>query len=308
MTRLAVSLLATLAAVTAVTTLAAQEPSRARTPENFRIWLNGEEVTGRFMPLIQRRARLGVTVRLEAQDTDGRGAYLESVTPGGPGAKAGLQAGDLVVRLDGTSVLTPPEQQIEADRSAPGLRLIELAAKLAPDDTITVEFLRGEARRTATLITGNEPIISLEGNAFDFRFRSGDREWNLPGTRLERLPEGARIEAPRIELRRLPGEVGGPTFFGGPLFALELAPMDADLGWYFGTGEGVLVIRAPENSSLGLKSGDVVLSIDGRKPSSPSNLLRILRSYEGGEGFRLEVMRQKQRQAVNGRLGRNDGR
>lgn len=284
--------------------LVAQEPTPPRTREpNIRVWVGDQDVTGRFMPLIQRRARLGVTVRLEAQDTDARGAYLESVAPGGPAAKAGLQAGDLVTRLDGVSLLTPTEEKVDPSRSAPGLRLIELAARLSPDDTISVEYLRGDARRTATLVTGDEPILGLEGNAFSFRFPSGEREWELPGMRLERVP---LPDKSRIELRRLPGTGESIAFFGGPLFELELAPLNADLGWYFGTTDGVLVVRAPEKSPLGLRSGDVVISVDGRKPSGPSNLLRILRSYESGESFRLEVLRQKQRQTITGRLAPQD--
>ena len=82
--------------------------------------------------------------------------------------------------------------------------------------------------------------------------------------------------------------------------------MNADLGWYFGTSQGVMVVRVPENSSLGVKAGDVVLSIDGRSESGPASLLRILRSYEPGESFKLEVMRQKQRQTVTGRIEKEE--
>ena len=49
-------------------------------------------------------------------------------------------------------------------------------------------------------------------------------------------------------------EIAGPhwQFFGGsPLGRLELAPLNPDLGQYFGTDEGVLVISAPKDSALG---------------------------------------------------------
>jgi S1-C subfamily serine protease len=64
----------------------------------------------------------------------------------------------------------------------------------------------------------------------------------------------------------------------------------------------VLVINVPKESTLGLKGGDVVLGVDGRKTSTPSGLLRILRSYEPGDSFKLEVMRNKSRQTINGTL------
>jgi S1-C subfamily serine protease len=79
--------------------------------------------------------------------------------------------------------------------------------------------------------------------------------------------------------------------------------MNSDLGRYFGTAEGVLVIRAPADSRLGLKGGDVVVSVDGRPVASPGQLIRILGSYEGEEQFRMEVMRMKKKETVQGKVG-----
>jgi S1-C subfamily serine protease len=64
------------------------------------------------------------------------------------------------------------------------------------------------------------------------------------------------------------------------------------------------VISAPEDSTLGLKGGDVVLAVDGRKPAGPSHLLRILRSYEAGESFKLDILRNRKRESVTARLGK----
>ena len=47
----------------------------------------------------------------------------------------------------------------------------------------------------------------------------------------------------------------------------------------------------------------MVLAVDGRKPESPSHLLRILRSYGDAESFKLDVLRNRKRVAVEGRLG-----
>jgi S1-C subfamily serine protease len=88
----------------------------------------------------------------------------------------------------------------------------------------------------------------------------------------------------------------------GPLADLELAPLNPDLGQYFGTSEGVLVINVPSESSLGLKGGDVILSVDGRKATGPNGLLRILRSYDEGDSFKLDIMRNKTRTTVTGKL------
>jgi S1-C subfamily serine protease len=87
------------------------------------------------------------------------------------------------------------------------------------------------------------------------------------------------------------------------LAQLELAPLNVDLGRYFGATEGVLVISAPKNSALNLKGGDVVLTVDGRKPSTPSQLIRILSSYERDESMKIDVLRNHKRETILSRLG-----
>jgi hypothetical protein len=123
--------------------------------------------------------------------------------------------------------------------------------------------------------------------------------------------EGMEQRALDLALRRSEmargsrGEAGEFTFrMGGPLPEIELAPVNPQLGSYFGTTEGVLVVDVPDPAPLGLKAGDVVLGVDGRAVSSPRQLLRVLGSYDPGEPLQLEVMRQKKRITLKGTLGR----
>jgi S1-C subfamily serine protease len=221
---------------------------------------------------------------------------VESVVPNGPAAKAGIRSGDLITKLDGKSVLAggKAEQARDNRQSLPGLRLIELAARLQPNDTVSVEFLRGKDRKTVSVVTEDEPDLFVQGRqgprGFGMRFMPGPGERMLVGDFQDDM---------------------GPDHFeflaGGPLADLELAPLSADLAPYFGTSEGVLVIRAPQDGGLGLKGGDVVQAVDGRKPSSPSHLLRILRSYDRGESFKLDIMRNRKHETVTARLDSRDG-
>ena len=250
--------------------------------------------------MLDRRARLGIKVNLQARQTDSVGAYVDAVTPGGPAAQADIRSGDIITKLNGKSVLAGGAAE-EGDRygqeSLPGLRLIELAARLEPNDTVAVEYRRGKDRRTASVVTAEES---------DMAFGPGDGRFSfaVPGSRLpgagERVPVSDFVER---------FETAGPHWqflSGSPLGRLELAPLNPDLGRYFGAEEGVLVISAPKDSSLRLRGGDVVLAVDGRAPSSPSHLLRILRSYETGETFKLDIMRDRKRETVTARIGAPD--
>jgi membrane-associated protease RseP (regulator of RpoE activity) len=82
-----------------------------------------------------------------------------------------------------------------------------------------------------------------------------------------------------------------PSWHGGGWGDLELAALSPELGHYFGTEKGVLIIKAPADGSLKLHDGDVITSIDGREPQNASHALRILRSYQPGEHVNLALLR-----------------
>ena len=213
------------------------------------------------------RPRIGVTVATDSEQ-DAAGARIESVTPDGPADKAGLRGGDVITKFGETSL---------SGESA-GRRLVELAQALEPGDTVRVEYRRGNDRRNASVVAQD-----LAGN---FGFRS------MPG-RIEQM-------MPALEgMRHL-------TLLGNSR-GLELAELNEGLGQYFGTSKGVLVLKAPADSTLPLRAGDVILSIDGREPQSVSHATRIMSSYAPGESVRFEVMRQKQRSTVNWTVSEREG-
>lgn len=271
----------------------AQEPVRDVVPEPFEMRIDrGPERIMQFV--MNRRARLGLTVNLRARESDSIGAYVNAVTPNGPAAKAGIQTGDIITKVGGKSVLAGgrAESRDGGRESLPGLRLIELSARLEPNDTVPIEFRRGKDRKTVTVVAADEPDILFRGapGGRAFAFRVGP-----PGP-------GGVVTPLEDEV-----ELTGPFLYGSPLADLELAPLNPDLGRYFGATEGILVVNVPKDSGLQLKGGDVVLAVDGRKPASPSHFLRILRSYERGETFKLDILRNGKRESVTGRVGGAEG-
>src|SRR5438128_11137096 len=111
------------------------------------------------------RGRIGVVVRSDADsETDKIGARIEGVTPGGPAAKAGLKVGDIITKFNGTSLAGAKAE--DEEESGPGSKLIELARKLAPGDTVQLEYRRGSDAKKATLVAqdlGSRCAVDMHG-------------------------------------------------------------------------------------------------------------------------------------------------
>src|SRR5438128_3425743 len=225
--------------------------------------------------------RIGVIVNTAANaDSDKIGARIDGVTPGGPAAKAGLKAGDIITKFNGTSLAGVRAE--DEDESGPGMKLIELAHDLDPGDTVQVEYRRGGDSKKATLVA--EEV-------------SYSNEFRMPPTPELAFPPGPG--APHGNMMIEPGMGGFSFCFGEGWCDLNLVRLNPDLGEYFGTTEGLLVVKAPADSSLPLKSGDVILSIGGRKPTTVEHAMRILRSYDAGETVSIEIMRKQKRMTLS---------
>ncbi len=276
--------------------LSAQEQPRPRSERDIvreRVPFNGR------VEIFTRRARLGVQVSPVAVETDSIGALVQGVTPNGPAAKAGLKAGDIIIRLNGQP-LVGGDVQVGMGQSAPGLVLSLIAATIDPGDSVVVQYQRGKERRNTTLVAGDDPVWGWKSPAgAPFIEGFGDDLQVLQEVTPEMRMRAFKMAPPSGQFdMRTP--IPRIFMFGSPLADLELAPLNPELGRYFGTGEGVLVINVPADSHLGLKPGDVVFAVDGRKVRAPPQLFRVLESYEPGEEFKLDVMRMKKRETVTG--------
>jgi membrane-associated protease RseP (regulator of RpoE activity) len=233
------------------------------------------------------RAQLGVFVQTEADpDTDDIGALLQSVTEGGAAEAAGLEDGDIVISFDGER-LAGRYPAADPDESEPAAKLIDLIGDKEPGDEVTIEYQRdGQTHSTVVTLTEQDSW---------FRAYSG------PNFEVVRPSRPTLVPPPDVRLFRAPEGRGFTVYslFGDRWGDMELVSLTEELGRYFGTPEGLLVIKPPEEEEIGLQAGDVILSIDGRDPGTPSRALRIIRSYEEGETINLQVMRDQSRTTVS---------
>jgi S1-C subfamily serine protease len=184
------------------------------------------------------------------------GARVLSVSPGGPAAEAGIRTGDVIVAVNGTGVTGE-----DASR-----QVVKILRDVKPDDKLNVRVLRDGKTRDFTITARPGPHVVAAERA------------------LPQIPD-------MPPLPELPAFIS-KALVQGPLSNMELATLTPQLGKYFGTDKGVLVVRAPSDGALKLEDGDVILAIDGREPSSGSHATRILGSYQPGEKVTLRIVRQ----------------
>ncbi|MGH6950718.1 MAG: PDZ domain-containing protein [Vitreimonas sp.] len=224
-----------------------------------------------------RRAMLGVGIAA-GPEKDGvvRGVKIVAVTPGGGADKAGLKTGDLLLSANGQSLAAK-----KGERPGPERKLRDLMAELKPGDEVRVAYERDGKKASAGVIAQ----------------RPQDMEMGLGFLDLDEDDEDHRGPF-RIPLPPHPPRPPNAWQEDGP--GLQLAKLDEDLAAYFNTRDGVLVVKAPKDNRLGLKSGDVIRRIDGEAVDSP--VAALDRLHDAGEDeVSVEVLRHGKTETLRGR-------
>lgn len=218
------------------------------------------------------RPRLGVTVGGNEGEGPVEGVNILGVSPGSAADDAGLRAGDVITAVNGESMSAD-------DGAQSNRRLLDFMAGVEEGDKLSVEYLRD----------GNVGKVEVEPRVMGPQVYA----WAGDGENFE-FTMPPRHKAP--EAMRKFSFVS--PFIGRSWGDLELVELNKDLGRYFGTDAGLLVVSAPKSEALKLRAGDVIQSIDGREPTSVGHALRILASYQAGEKLELGIMRDKRSQKL----------
>jgi S1-C subfamily serine protease len=223
------------------------------------------EINDRFFRYSQNlagRRFLGVVI-----ESTELGAQVTAVTPNGPAASAGVLAGDTIVAIDGVDVT-----QQSGEPNAAEAMMTQMQS-VAPGETVNLRVMRGgDYRDIAVALPKDEP------SWFSF---------NMPSFRAPEFQRFGDWDSWSSVFTR-----------SQPWSEFEFAALTPELGEYFGTSKGLLVVHSPADDAFGFRDGDVILDIGGREPQSPEHALRILSSFAPGESLRVSIMRKQARQTL----------
>ena len=192
------------------------------------------------------------------------GVLVTAVVPNSPAEKAGLEAGDRIVAVDGRAVATEKD-------------LREALHGLDAGKRVTVEVKRdGDRKRLdATL---------------------GERQDHYG--RMMTLPEGMHATPlPEGYLGQLERERGLLAVTDRPRLGVTILPLTDELREHFGVekGRGVLVSGVVKDSAAeraGIKAGDVIVAVGGSPVGDTGDIGRALKR---GESVEVEVVRDRGR-------------
>lgn len=197
------------------------------------------------------RGYLGVQINPVTEDmaaslgiARNRGELVQGVQPGQPAEQAGLEAGDIVLKVNGRDVTS--EQTLSY-----------LVANIEPGTTIPLEVLRNGERRNLNITVGRRPSDEelRQSQMFD-----PDAE-----------PEDEEMAPSENEL--IQNQLG-----------LQLLPLNAQIARQLGTSadtRGLVVAAVDPNSDAarkGLRRGDIILTANYRAVAGVPDLENIVRS------------------------------
>jgi hypothetical protein len=256
-------------------------------------------------------------------DADDVGIKVLGVSPDGPSERAGIKQGDVIVAMGGR-VLAAVDEDGNA-RSGLKIAMQEIKA----DEPVIVSVERGDQTLDLTVVPEIREPLTWQ---FDTRFPTAPSAPGVPGkvVTIERIevPQidtealTEQIEQIRIEIdeRRVLMESGefaphadgyefelhelsemgdlalhdANVWFGLPMArGLKLAEIDPDLGEYFKTDRGVLVLKARADNDLQLVSGDVILQVGDTEVNSPAEFMRALRDFHSGDELEIDIKRKR---------------
>jgi serine protease Do len=194
-----------------------------------------------------QRGYLGVTLQGGPVDDEtaaalgiakNQGELLAGVSPGGPAAKAGLRAGDVVTKVNGQAV-------------TPDTTLSYLVSNVTPGQTARLDYLRGGRPATATVTVAARPssqqLAALTGQGDDF---GNDDDSSSTG---QVAPAGANTLGLTVQ---------------------TLTPAIARQINVDSTVQGVVIAQVDQSSDAAskLRRGDVISAINGTPIRTPAEM------------------------------------
>lgn len=211
---------------------------------------------------------------------------IESVEPGSPAYRAGLEAGDTVVAYNNDDLLRHD---------------IMLSKLLKPGAQVRVTVRRGGAVRDVDVLVAQRPLTNPWSATLPAPGAQVVVHPAAPPAPVRTQPAGATGAAPEPPAVGAPGPViWGPSATSAVAGA-EVVRLNEALGETFGVKAGVLVLnvgRGTPAERAGLRGGDVIVAANGTPVTAPQALSLAVRRATDRQ-VSLQIVRKQKRETLD---------
>jgi serine protease Do len=211
-----------------------------------------------------------------------KGVIVRSVVKGSPAEEANLKEEDVILEFGGSPVWSTM-QFSRLVKETPAGRKVDI-------------------------------VVSRDGKRINLSAKINTREERRADNRMEAVPReffGPGMQNFGFRIPDMRGENSRESSPGKPRLGVSLQPLTDQLGEFLGVPKkkGVLVASVLEGSPCAgkLKSGDVIISIDGKETEDPEDLAGLIREKSEG-AVTLKVVRDKKEITVVVNLPAEEGK
>ena len=232
-----------------------------------------------------RRGMFGMAVT-----SSDNGLRVDAVTPGGPAERSGIKTGDTITRIDGKPAGThgtSGNALWHAQAGKPIALTVDRGGKLH-ELRVTPERLQPsdwqDIARQAQL-AADQATAQVRSPEFQKQIQQSIEE-AMKGA------EAARVGA--VAAREAAGKARERAWIAlrsTPWFGLNLAPLNPDLGSYFGTDRGALVLSRDDKQFPELHPGDVITAVGSQAIARPEDATRALRDATKNKSVAVALRR-----------------
>ncbi len=242
------------------------------------------------------------------------GALVKDVVEDSPAAKAGIKKDDVIVEWNNSRVESAAQLRRMVKETPEG-RTVRMGL-MRDGGFLTLDATLSSKAKNFSFDLGDSVksyILSLKDYEKGLKEYEGDiKEFK---NKMITIKDGLGDKIMELCVPGVPGVPGiGQTIMiceGRPRMGVALQPITPQLGEYFGVkdAQGVLISSVIEGSAAekaGLKAGDVIISIDGKKIEDAGDVVEIV--HEKAEGtLRIVVVRDKQEKNFTVILEKKEG-
>lgn len=237
----------------------------------------------------------------EGLDYDGGGAVVTRVLRGSPAERAGIERGDVIVRVGAAAVDSPDALADAVHSTAAGKTVDVVVVREGQRRTLRVTFTsRGESSRSGDFDTPAPPAPPQ----VEQREPDEPSAPEAPETPAPPRPRSDRLGG-RDFVMRLPDGTGLGMMGRGRL-GVRIESLNPDLASYFGSRDarGALVLDVTDGSAAdkaGIRAGDVITRVGPKSIGGADDLMEAVRSSEGAVAVTL--LRHGAKQTMEANLG-----